>query len=1026
MLKNLLKYIIIFILGLLVALVTAAFVLKDDIYKEIKKTIASHINAEVDFSDVEVSFLKSFPEVSISIKDLKVIGIDTFESVPLMNVKKLNLDFSLLPFFNKSLPMSLKYMGAENGTINLVSINETTANYLINKPSADTSGFLFQLDKYELRDIDLSYYNQELPLKYTSKNVFHVGSGNFTDKQFLLDTKTTTDSIVMIYDGFTYIHNIKGILQAKFDIDNVNSKYTIKDNSLKLNNLEIKGDGFVQFLNNDDMKVEVKFNTNKQSFANLLSIMPYLASHNAAKASGNLILNGSVNGVFNASKNLFPAFNINLGIDNGFAQYPNMPYPIKNVNGKINISSTKSNMKDLIVNIENFNAEVNNDAVKLNLKIKDGMTDPSYAGNLFADVNLENWSKAIPINELETLTGKINSDLKFSAKQSDIDNQKYANITFNGNLNANNIAYKTKTQPLIKIQNGTMIASPAELSIASQQMTMGSSDMSVNGSLQNPMAWFSENKNIKGKINLVSKNLDLNEWVSKDGATNTEAAVPHDISKFKFSEVEASANIEKLSYGNHIVSNIVARGNLGLENMDIREFKAIYENSDIDMNGKLANVYSYLFNNEILVGEINLNSIKFDANKYMINTGDTKTSVDSLIFEVPANIDLKINTNIKDLLYSNLELQNLKGQAVVKDKAIVLSGLSADLLGGRASFDGLYSSKTIKPDFKMKLDLSKMNFGKSYEKFITMKQLAPLSKYIDGVFNTTLVMEGQLGKGMQPDLSTITISGFIETLNGIIKGFKPLSAVGEKIGVSKFSEMELKDTRNWLEVKNGIVEIKEFSKSYSSIDVKMKGRHKIKGDMDYEMFLRIPRELLKKNIVTSTAEKGWVFLEKEAGKRGVNIAQGEFIDLKVNLSGNLNTPKITIIPLGTSGKSLQEEIKDEVNTKINEVKDSVKIVIENKKKQVEDSIRKRGEEELEKIKSKAEEKATEVFNDAKDKVKKEVESKIDTLIGKEVSDPLKKKAEEVLKDKTGKEVEDIKKKIEDFNPFKKKKKSGGG
>ena len=47
-----------------------------------------------------------------------------------------------------------------------------------------------------------------------------------------------------------------------------------------------------------------------------------------------------------------------------------------------------------------------------------------------------------------------------------------------------------------------------------------------------------------------------------------------------------------------------------------------------------------------------------------------------------------------------------------------------------------------------------MEFSKAYNQFITMKALAPIAAYINGVFNTTLVMEGKLGKGMVPDLST--------------------------------------------------------------------------------------------------------------------------------------------------------------------------------------------------------------------------------------------------------------------------------
>ena len=66
-----------------------------------------------------------------------------------------------------------------------------------------------------------------------------------------------------------------------------------------------------------------------------------------------------------------------------------------------------------------------------------------------------------------------------------------------------------------------------------------------------------------------------------------------------------------------------------------------------------------------------------------------------------------------------------------------------------------------------------------------LKRAAPIAAYVDGFFNTTLVMKGKLGAEMTPELSSIDASGFLETLNGNIKGFKPFVDLSDKFKASR-------------------------------------------------------------------------------------------------------------------------------------------------------------------------------------------------------------------------------------------------
>ena len=92
-----------------------------------------------------------------------------------------------------------------------------------------------------------------------------------------------------------------------------------------------------------------------------------------------------------------------------------------------------------------------------------------------------------------------------------------------------------------------------------------------------------------------------------------------------------------------------------------------------------------------LVGNINLRSSQFDANEWLKKdeiptTGESKPkNIDTAkteYFKVPAHIDFTANSQIGKILYEKIVLENAKGQIIIKDEAINLNDIFANLLGG--------------------------------------------------------------------------------------------------------------------------------------------------------------------------------------------------------------------------------------------------------------------------------------------------------------------------------------------------------
>jgi len=93
--KRIIKYLFLFLFSIIVALVLAPFLFKDQIIDEIEKYANENLNAELKFEDVSLSLIKSFPHASIAIEDVSIIGQDDFRDVVLFSADELQLETNI-------------------------------------------------------------------------------------------------------------------------------------------------------------------------------------------------------------------------------------------------------------------------------------------------------------------------------------------------------------------------------------------------------------------------------------------------------------------------------------------------------------------------------------------------------------------------------------------------------------------------------------------------------------------------------------------------------------------------------------------------------------------------------------------------------------------------------------------------------------------------------------------------------------------------------------------------------------------
>ena len=130
----------VFLVVFIGALVALPFVFKDDIIAAVKDVVNENLNAKVDFETVDISLLRSFPNVSVGVKNYEVIGIDEFDGVKLVGGESfgITVDFWSAWNFGK-VPLEIKSVTLDKPEINVIVLSNGKANYDIAKPTTDTT-----------------------------------------------------------------------------------------------------------------------------------------------------------------------------------------------------------------------------------------------------------------------------------------------------------------------------------------------------------------------------------------------------------------------------------------------------------------------------------------------------------------------------------------------------------------------------------------------------------------------------------------------------------------------------------------------------------------------------------------------------------------------------------------------------------------------------------------------------------------------------------------------------------------------
>jgi len=587
--KKFLKWFLFLFLLILFAAIILPFAFKGKILQIAKEQANNNINAIVNFSDdMGLSLIKSFPNFTLEIKDLSVVGINEFEGDTLFESKEISATLDIMSVISGD-KIKIRSILLDQARINAIVLKDGKSNWDIAKASADSSQsqaptseskFNISLKKFEIRNSYIKYDDKQGNMSSELVNMNYTLTGDFNQDLFLMKNLLSIDQMSVSYGGIKYFNKVAAKGNAEIDANMKDMLFTFKNNEFGLNDLALGMDGTLQ-MKGDDMLMDIKYAAKRNDFKDFLSLIPaiYASNFKDLQSKGKLAFDGIVKGTFNDKS--MPSFALNILVDKGWFKYPALPAPVENVGMALHVTNPDGNLDNTKIDLSKLHFELQGDPFDAKLLATNPIKDPYIDAAMKGRLNLDNVVKIVAMPEGTKLGGLIISDFAAKGKVSAIEKQQYENFDASGSIQATNVNYVSKELPLgMQMKNAVLTFNPKTVALNGFDAVIGNSDMQMNGSLTNFFPYFFGKGTLQAALDFKSNMMDANQYLSKDEKATESAS--NDTTGMAVVEIPANINFTLTSSINKLLYT----------NMEITNFKGMVKVAEQKLNFNNVSLYT--------------------------------------------------------------------------------------------------------------------------------------------------------------------------------------------------------------------------------------------------------------------------------------------------------------------------------------------------------------------------------------------------------------------------------------------------
>lgn len=592
--KKFVKIAAIVVAVMLAVALIAPFALRGKIADIVKREANEMLAAKLDFEKLDISLLRHFPNASLDLKGLTLVGVDRFEGDTIVAAQRISVVVNLMSLFGDS-GFEVTKVILSSPAVHAHKLADGAVNWDVMKPSDETaeetpaeepaepSSFRMSVRDFRISDAAIRYEDDSTNMRFSTAPLSLRLRGNMSADRTDLDLRLTAQEMRFVSGGIPLLSGAEAELVAVIDADLANNRFTFSRNTLRLNAISVGLDGWVE-LGDDAVAMDLTAGCDKVQFKDVLSLIPafYTREFKNLTAGGELSMALWAKGEMRGPA--LPAFELKTEVRDGSFQYSSLPKAVTGINIAAKVANPGGVMDKTVIDLSKFGLKMAGNSVSATFHATNLVSDPVFRAAAAGRVDLGAVKEVYPLEKGVELGGQIAADLKVSGRMSDIEKNRYEKLGAQGTFTVEELGLTLPNLPAVHIRRAAATITPAAMTLGEFGVTVGRSDLSANGQLTNYIGYLLRGDMLSGRLYVKSELLDLNEIMdampAADGAAAGEEApaepmraveVPRNLN------LSLNTDLRKVLFGKMTVSDIsgemsVANGALSLNRLGLGVF----------------------------------------------------------------------------------------------------------------------------------------------------------------------------------------------------------------------------------------------------------------------------------------------------------------------------------------------------------------------------------------------------------------------------------------------------------------------
>lgn len=336
------------------------------------------LNAEITVEDANVSLLRSFPNLSVNLSEVIMLGSD---GSPLLEAKQLSSRIGLGSLFGKT---RIKNIIISDGALRVYVDPDGNTNYqlLEYQPvdlamEGETAGepTTFAIDDARLENVELIYQNEQLGIEASALVFDATFRGDFGAEVYDMATQANAEIRFLDQGDLRMLAGESLRIGAQSVVNNNSQTYEYKELYLGVGGLNLNATGMMMQVP-DGWEMDLNFSSEESTLMDLIRLIPedYLGPFREVQSRGNFALSGTITERWTERKQ--PKMDFQLDFTEGSLRSPQWDVRAKDITfvGEFTNGAARS-PRSSVVSIERLSGELDGEPFELTLFLEN-LSDP--------------------------------------------------------------------------------------------------------------------------------------------------------------------------------------------------------------------------------------------------------------------------------------------------------------------------------------------------------------------------------------------------------------------------------------------------------------------------------------------------------------------------------------------------------------------------------------------------------------------------------------------------------------------------